>query len=126
MKRNNSRKLRRAICLFSAATMTLQSNHVVNTLTQPETTRRQTKSAVMKKNGISKSLTTALYEHLSRGHENASPAIKVESDLGSEFIGLNVASPLGTTSDFQPLFVSQSLSDEQRKFDLMLGKALDT
>jgi isochorismate hydrolase len=124
MKHNNiKRKLRGALCLF---TVTLKSNHLVYTFTQHETTRRKSTSAALKKNGISKISNTALSEHLSGEQRNILPITEVGSDLGSEFIGLNLASPLGKSNDVRPLFVSQSLSDEQKEFHLMLGKALDT
>lgn len=129
MKSNNT-KLRRTICFAAAATLVQSSQ--VNAFTQPDQCKvvnnnifQHTPQKASEKNDINTSI-TALSDQVSQ--HDALPLFKADSEL-TEFLDrkLNPGGGLFSLDNSEtdlPLF--KTLTDEQREFELMLGKALDT
>lgn len=117
-------KFKRAMGLVSAVTVLHTST--VNTFTQPDVTStsrlcNSNNNAII---SASYSSSSSLSSHISQ-HDSI-PSIDTDSEL-SEFLGRNLSADiLGKckVEDNLPLFMT--LSDEQREFDLKIGKALDT
>lgn len=128
MNSNNS-KYRRALCFATAASI-LQSSHVIDAFTQPDQCRRvlphnifeSTLMMEQQKNDVNNSVVTALSDHIPP--TDILPIIGADVELPElEFLGSSL-SPLDRASSDTPLFMT--MSEEQREFELKLGKALDT